>query len=985
MRPRGRLLVAAAAVGLACAAAAVVRVPSGSRAILSWRGGGTPRLLGPGFALRIPLLQRIERYERGEVSVRGEAAAGSREGNRVTLPYEASVRPGDEGLLALHREGGTGGARAGLRRLLERRLEVSAAGFGTFELASGDALAAFEAELRSWLRERFGPDSRLALRPAGLPPEVRASFGREAILEKRRETGARVLLIGLDGADWDIIDPMLARGELPHLGSLKRRGAWGRLRSSVPTLSPLLWTSIATGKTPDRHGINDFLVSDPATGRRVPINSTFRRSKALWNILTEAGLESDFIAWWATWPAEPVLGHLVSDRVAYSTFPVSSLAGRRGAVHPPEYGDAVESLRVLEDDISYEQVSRFVAVTEREYRRARAAEDGEAAGAEVLESIRVLVRVLAATETYRKVALDLLERRSAEGTPASLFAVYFQGIDEVGHRFAHCAPPRVPLCPEADYRRFRRALAQFYRYQDEILGEIIDRDPGATVIVMSDHGFASGQARPADVKPFIEGKPGLWHEMRGIFVAAGPAIRPGEIPRVTIYDVAPTILRILGLPVPDDMVGEVLEAAIDPAFSSSYPIERVPSYEGLAGPEEIASTRGAGGPGRSEGEFLEGAAEEEILEQLRSLGYIGGAGPENPQEGPPAPPGGEVPPPGGGVPTALYYVNLGGVYLGKGQLELAEAQFRKALRLDPSSPQALSGMAILYEARGAPERALEVLRTLVRLHTGDDLAAFIRMAEIYVRMGRAADGVAYMESRSPAGTGGRGRSEIGRQVALGLLHAAAGRPEQAERSYLRALEIDPASLPAMQELFTLLDAQGRAAELEPRLREALARRPRSGMLHNWLGLVLKRQGDLDGAEAAFWKALEASPELTGAMANLGSIYTQQGRLPEAVTVLRRALEKDRGSVESRANLIVALGLQGDLGSARALVDEAREMGRRAPHYHNALAYALFANGRSREALEEVEEALALDPRQPDALRLRARIESGEPVAGGPYR
>src|SRR5207247_2585342 len=145
-------------------------------------------------------------------------------------------------------------------------------------------------------------------------------------------------------------------------------------------------------------------------------------------------------------------------------------------------------------------------------------------------------RVLASTETYRRIALDLLDREAKEGTRARLFAVYFEGVDMVNHRFAHCAPPHDPLCSDSDYRSFEDAVASFYDYQDTILGEIVSHAPGATVMVMSDHGFASGAERPRDIKPFIEGRPGLWHNLFGIFLIQGPLVRRGSIPPISLYD-----------------------------------------------------------------------------------------------------------------------------------------------------------------------------------------------------------------------------------------------------------------------------------------------------------------------------------------------------------------------------------------------------------------------------------------------------------------
>ncbi len=984
--------VAIAAAVLLAAGLCVVRVPPDGVAIVAWRGGGTPSLVAPGLSLRVPLLQNVDVYAGGTVAVEGVLSVASREGSTVSLPYTAAVRPGPQDLLALHQEGGPGGARTALAALVEDQIRNAAAAQGTYDLASGAALRDTTSAARQALEKRFTGGLSLTLSQPVVPAELRASFDREAIYGRRQETGARILLVGLDGADWDVIDPMIARGELPRFARLKREGAWARLRSNVPTLSPILWTTVATGKTPDRHGINDFLVADPRTGRKVPINSTFRTAKALWNILSEGGMPCDVVAWWASWPAEAIEGHLVSDRVAYSTFSFREAQDRRGAVYPPEYAAAVERLRVAEQSITYDQVARFLRVGENEFRGARAVAARNGEPKEVEESINVFARVLASTQTYRKVALDLLERARSAGPPARLVAVYFQGLDEVNHRFAHCSPPRGPLCSPADYARFRDAVAAFYRYQDEILGEILDRAQGATVLVVSDHGFASGDSRPKSTKPFIEGgNPGLWHDLFGIFIAAGPPIRRTEIPTVTLYDIAPTILHLLGLPVPDDMPGKVLESALTGEFSGAHPVARVPSYEGLppaAGGAVAGGTPGGGGHPVGSREALGSATDEEIVAQLRSLGYVGGAQAPPGQQAPPgatpqtSPPG--ATPAEGGIPTILYHTNLARVYLGKRQYDLAEGEYRKALRIDPRSVQALGGLTVLYQAKGEPEKALETVRTILKVDSGKDNAPLAKMAELFIQLGRADDGVAFLQGITPPKSGEK-RWEISRLVAEGTCQAAAGRPREAEAVYLKALALEPTSLTAMQELFGLYDAQGRAQDLEPRLRAALAREPGSAMHHNWLGLVLKRRGDARGAEAEFRKTLDASPDLVGAMANLGSLYLQQGRADEAVTILKQALEKDPRNIESRTNLIVALGMTHDVAAASGQLEQARAMGQRVPLLYNALAYALYLNGQSDRALTVLAESLKIDPRQPDALRLKAEIERGQPVAGSPYR
>src|SRR6059036_1291981 len=93
-----------------------------------------------------------------------------------------------------------------------------------------------------------------------------------------------------------------------------------------------------------------------------------------------------------------------------------------------------------------------------------------------------------------------------------------------------------------------------------------------------------------------------------------------------LYSIAPTILYLLGLPVPEDMPGKVLQEALTADFQSRNPIASVPSYEGLA-PAEGERVARAASPAEGKGEVSPqaGAAEEEILEQLKSLGYVGGA------------------------------------------------------------------------------------------------------------------------------------------------------------------------------------------------------------------------------------------------------------------------------------------------------------------------------------------------------------------------
>ena len=93
----------------------------------------------------------------------------------------------------------------------------------------------------------------------------------------RRSPSSEVWIIGLDGADWNILDPLIEAGALPNIAALRDESAWGVLLSDEPMLSPILWTSIATGKTPDQHGVTWFM-SDAPDGTKIPVSSRDRRN-----------------------------------------------------------------------------------------------------------------------------------------------------------------------------------------------------------------------------------------------------------------------------------------------------------------------------------------------------------------------------------------------------------------------------------------------------------------------------------------------------------------------------------------------------------------------------------------------------------------------------------------------------------------------------------------------------------------------------------
>jgi hypothetical protein len=313
-----------ALVGLALAS--LRRVEPGERVFEVGRLSGGAGRLAPGLHLVPPGFARLVVVPPDPLEERGEVALRTPEGAEVKVSWAIEAALPDAALAALIADSkGASDPGAVMRRAAQDSVETWGREASVESIALGEGRAGVESAIRSRLAA-LGFDTRsVTLGWSSGTAEERAALATRALAARTVSTGLKVAILGLDGADWELIDPLIARGRLPNLARLKARAAWGPMKSMDPMLSPILWTTVATGKPPDQHGIIDFLIRAAGTGKPEPVSSRARRVKALWNITTDAGRTADVIAWWATWPAEEIHGHLVSDRVAYSTF---SFTGR---------------------------------------------------------------------------------------------------------------------------------------------------------------------------------------------------------------------------------------------------------------------------------------------------------------------------------------------------------------------------------------------------------------------------------------------------------------------------------------------------------------------------------------------------------------------------------------------------------------------------------------------------------------------------------
>ena len=196
----------------------------------------------------------------------------------------------------------------------------------------------------------------------------------QAIAENSRKTPP-VIFLGLDGADWQLLDSYIRDGNMPNLGKLVAEGTSGTLETLHPALSPLIWTSMMTGVDPLAHGILDFTRYKPGTQTKEPITSDERRVPAIWNMAGWGGRSVAVFGMWATYPAEPVNGLMVSDRLF--TFLFKEAEPPEGVVTPREHEAWARTIvQQAETAIDYGALRGFLPwLTPADYERALKAEN----------------------------------------------------------------------------------------------------------------------------------------------------------------------------------------------------------------------------------------------------------------------------------------------------------------------------------------------------------------------------------------------------------------------------------------------------------------------------------------------------------------------------------------------------------------------------------------------------------------------------------
>lgn len=264
--------------------------------------------------------------------------------------------------------------------------------------------------------------------------------------------GTKVLLVGLDGATLDLLNPLMDEGRMPFLSRLVGEGVLGELETTYPPVTAPAWASFQTGKNPGKHGIYEFLYRRKGSVDQVPVNARMLGGKTLWRLLSEAGKRVGIVNVPLTYPPSEVNGFMIGDFLTPQ--------GARDFSYPPELLEDLEG-----------RFGPYLLYHTQVYTKGSVGQ--------VLEELDRILAYRAQTTHY------LLEEK-----PWDFFMVYFAGTDRIQHELWHIMDRNHPMHDSHEAKRYREATLDFYRQIDAEVERLVKSvDETTTVIMMSDHGF----------------------------------------------------------------------------------------------------------------------------------------------------------------------------------------------------------------------------------------------------------------------------------------------------------------------------------------------------------------------------------------------------------------------------------------------------------------------------------------------------------------
>ncbi len=410
-------------------------------------------------------------------------------------------------------------------------------------------------------REAFRPSQAPSLRPAIFQASQRP----------------RLYVVGIESATLDAVLPLEEQGRLPFFSRLLNEGSHARLSSLRPARRSALWTTLATGKYPYRHGVVGQRVFDAPflAGRNAlnllplgiafhrwgtwnagwPVDATALRVRPLWEILARLGVPTAVVGWPVTSPPSAAIQAALPDRFF-------DAADAADATHPDELAERARLFRTEVEDIDPTIVSSF----------------GTDTPAGVLGAL--------ARDLWRRdLSLFLLGQ---EPRIESLFVV-LPGLAEISRGyFGGYSAVQFKGLQDPESERAAELLSAYYTQLDDFLARLWDDGDGdpRLLVVVSSHG-ADGPQGWREVKrvllrePAVEGY--LDQGSDGVMMFLGEGIQADAMLRpAELVDLVPTLLYGLGFPIARDLDGAVLTSAFETGFLARQPLTFLPSYEALA-------------------------------------------------------------------------------------------------------------------------------------------------------------------------------------------------------------------------------------------------------------------------------------------------------------------------------------------------------------------------------------------------------------------
>lgn len=307
----------------------------------------------------------------------------------------------------------------------------------------------------------------------------------DASIERKR----RLLIIGVDGAAFDLVTRWADEGKLPSFQKIADGGVSGILRSTIPPLSPPAWASFMTGKNPAKHGVFGFRVQDPTSymvSRRL-VNSSSIQSETLWQILSRHGKRVGVVNVPLTYPPIPINGFVISGFL--------SPRSAQDSVYPPELSREVDDLDSLWMDWR---------------RKVRAA--GTNADVDMDSFVKAMDTVLSSTSnTMRR----LFEKYFSE---LDCLMIMIPLLDVVSHYMWKYIDPDCPGYSQEEAEKYGGKVLEYFQAVDELVGLLHHRlDENAYTMIVSDHGFGSEYAHQVCFNDWLKAQSLLTlHRPKGI-------------------------------------------------------------------------------------------------------------------------------------------------------------------------------------------------------------------------------------------------------------------------------------------------------------------------------------------------------------------------------------------------------------------------------------------------------------------------------------